>query len=115
MLIINNMCNVLCIKKNNITNAVLFHPKGSRCRDGERSGENEVFSARDSEPSSPGTSPLPPSTNSPKELLKVVPAPPPKENVWAKRSAASTGSSEGDGRPPVSPVSPGGSTPPKLR
>ncbi|KAK5912798.1 hypothetical protein CesoFtcFv8_002636 [Champsocephalus esox] len=88
--------------------------RGSRCRDGERSGENEVFSARDSEPSSPGTSPLPPSTNSPKELLKVVPAPPPKENVWAKRSAASTGSSEGDGRPPVSPVSPGGSTPPKL-
>ncbi|XP_063766803.1 eukaryotic translation initiation factor 4Ba isoform X3 [Eleginops maclovinus] len=88
--------------------------RGSRCRDGERSGENEVFSARDSEPSSPGTSPLPPSINSSKELLKVVPAPPPKENVWAKRSAASTGSSEGDGRPPVSPVSPSGSTPPKL-
>ncbi|XP_075951735.1 eukaryotic translation initiation factor 4Ba isoform X2 [Anarhichas minor] len=88
--------------------------RGSRCRDGERSGENEVFSAREGEPSSPGTSPLPPPISSAKEPLKVVPAPPPKENVWAKRSAASTGSSEGDGRPPVSPVSPSDSTPPKL-
>ncbi|XP_056293415.1 eukaryotic translation initiation factor 4B-like isoform X2 [Pseudoliparis swirei] len=91
--------------------------RGSRCRDTERSGENEVFSGREGEPSSPGTSPLPPppATSCPKELLKVVLAPPPKENVWAKRSAASTGSSEGgDGRPPASPVSPGDSAPPKL-
>uniref|UniRef100_G3NZ55 Eukaryotic translation initiation factor 4B n=1 Tax=Gasterosteus aculeatus aculeatus TaxID=481459 RepID=G3NZ55_GASAC len=89
--------------------------RGSRCRDSERSGENEVFSGREGEPSSPGTSPQPPITICSKEPLKVMPAPPPKENVWAKRSAASTGSSEGDGRPPVSPVSPSGSTPPKLR
>uniref|UniRef100_G3NZ46 Eukaryotic translation initiation factor 4B n=1 Tax=Gasterosteus aculeatus aculeatus TaxID=481459 RepID=G3NZ46_GASAC len=88
--------------------------RGSRCRDSERSGENEVFSGREGEPSSPGTSPQPPITICSKEPLKVMPAPPPKENVWAKRSAASTGSSEGDGRPPVSPVSPSGSTPPKL-
>ncbi|KAF1391404.1 hypothetical protein PFLUV_G00041760 [Perca fluviatilis] len=89
--------------------------RGSRCRDSERSGENEVFSGREGEPSSPGTSPQPPPSSSSKEPLKVMPAPPPKENVWAKRSAASTGSSEGDGRPPVSPVSPSGSAPPKLR
>ncbi|XP_062419828.1 eukaryotic translation initiation factor 4Ba isoform X1 [Pungitius pungitius] len=88
--------------------------RGSRCRDSERSGENEVFSGREGEPSSPGTSPQPPIIICSKEPLKVMPAPPPKENVWAKRSAASTGSSEGDGRPPVSPVSPSGSTPPKL-
>ncbi|XP_037637596.1 eukaryotic translation initiation factor 4Ba isoform X3 [Sebastes umbrosus] len=88
--------------------------RGSRCRDNERSGENEVFSGREGEPSSPGTSPLPPSTICSKEPLKVMPAPPPKENAWAKRSAASTSSNEGDGRPPVSPVSPGGSAPPKL-
>ncbi|XP_026162504.1 eukaryotic translation initiation factor 4Ba isoform X2 [Mastacembelus armatus] len=88
--------------------------RGSRCRDSERSGENEVFSGKEGEPSSPGTSPRPPSVNSSKEPLKVMPAPPPKENAWARRSAGCTGSSEGDGRPPVSPVSPSGSTPPKL-
>ncbi|XP_068455143.1 eukaryotic translation initiation factor 4Ba isoform X2 [Clinocottus analis] len=88
--------------------------RGSRCRDSERSGENEVFGGREGEPSSPGTSPLPPPSSCSKEPLKVMPAPPPKENVWAKRSAASTGSSEGDSRPPVSPVSPSGAAPPKL-
>ncbi|KAM7401849.1 hypothetical protein PAMP_017126 [Pampus punctatissimus] len=85
--------------------------RASRCRDGERTGENEVFSGREDEPSSPGASPRPPSTSSSKEPLKVMPAPPPKENAWAKRSAVSTGSSEGDGR---SPVSPSGSAPPKF-
>ncbi|XP_076610556.1 eukaryotic translation initiation factor 4Ba isoform X2 [Chaetodon auriga] len=88
--------------------------RGSRCRDSERSGENEVFSGREGDSSSPGASPQPTSTGSAKEPLKVMPAPPPKENAWAKRSAASTGSSDGDGRPPVSPVSPSGSGPPKL-
>ncbi|KAM9759535.1 eukaryotic translation initiation factor 4Ba isoform 2-T2 [Menidia menidia] len=87
--------------------------RGSRCQDRERSGENEVFSGREG-----NTSPVPParssSTSSTKEPLKVMPAPPPKENAWAKRSAVSTGSSEGDGRAPVSPVSPGGSAPPKF-
>uniref|UniRef100_A0A665SW80 Eukaryotic translation initiation factor 4B n=1 Tax=Echeneis naucrates TaxID=173247 RepID=A0A665SW80_ECHNA len=82
-------------------------------RDSERSGENEVFSGREGDPSSPGPASRPPSTSSSKEPLKVMPAPPPKENAWAKRSAVSTGSSEGDGRVPVSPVSPSGSTPPK--
>ncbi|KAK2862358.1 hypothetical protein Q5P01_001891 [Channa striata] len=88
--------------------------RGSRCRDSERSGENEVFSGREGEPSSPGHSSRPPSTSSSKEPLKVMPAPPPKENAWAKRSAACTRSSEGDGHAPVSPVSPSGSGPPKL-
>ncbi|XP_028261038.1 eukaryotic translation initiation factor 4Ba isoform X2 [Parambassis ranga] len=88
--------------------------RGSRCRDGERSGENEGASEREGNPSSPGPASRPPSTSSSKEPLKVMPAPPPKENAWAKRSAASTGSSEGDGRPPVSPVSPSGSAPPKF-
>nr|XP_054606702.1 eukaryotic translation initiation factor 4B [Nothobranchius furzeri] len=87
--------------------------RGSRCRDSERPGDNEVFSGRE-ESSSPGSSPLPPSTSSSKEPLKVMPAPPPKENVWAKRSAVSTGSVDGDPRQPASPVSPGGSTPPKF-
>ncbi|XP_017278391.1 eukaryotic translation initiation factor 4Ba isoform X2 [Kryptolebias marmoratus] len=87
--------------------------KGSRCRDGERSGENEVFSGREGA-SSPTSSPRPSSTSSTKEPLKVMPAPPPKENAWAKRSAVSTGSNEGDARHPVSPVSPGSSTPPKF-
>uniref|UniRef100_A0A8D3D2N2 Eukaryotic translation initiation factor 4B n=1 Tax=Scophthalmus maximus TaxID=52904 RepID=A0A8D3D2N2_SCOMX len=86
--------------------------RGSRCRDGEHPGENEVFSGRDSDPSSPGPTSSPPPLDSSKESLKVMPAPPPKENVWAKRSAVSTGSSEGEGRPPVSPVSPSGSLPP---
>lgn len=92
---------------------IASHSTGSRCRDGERSGENEVFSGREGEPSSPGASPIPPSSSSSKEPLKVMPAPPPKENAWAKRSAATTGSSDGEGRPPVSPVSPSSSTPPK--
>lgn len=87
----------------------------SRCRDGERSGENEVFSGREGEPSSPVSSSRPSSTSSSKDPLKVMPAPPPKENAWAKRSAVNSNSSDGDGRPPVSPVSPGGSAPLKLR
>ncbi|KAJ0068982.1 hypothetical protein NL108_015752 [Boleophthalmus pectinirostris] len=82
--------------------------RGSRCRE-ERSGENEVFN-QEAEPTSP-TSPRPP-TSAPKEPLKVMPAPPPKENAWAKRSAgASTGSSEGERGQPVSPS---GNTPPKI-
>ncbi|KAK7916394.1 hypothetical protein WMY93_012155 [Mugilogobius chulae] len=73
--------------------------RGSRCKE-ERSGENEVF-GQDPEPTSP-TSPRPPGPAA-KEPLKVMPAPPPKENAWAKRSAGvSTGSSEGE-RGPVSP------------
>ncbi|XP_034440857.1 eukaryotic translation initiation factor 4B-like isoform X3 [Hippoglossus hippoglossus] len=88
--------------------------RGSRCGDNDRSGENEVFSAREGEPSSPGPPSRPPSTSSSKEPLKVMPAPPPKENAWAKRGVVNTGSSDGEGQPPVSPVSPSGSAPPKL-
>ncbi|XP_056130997.1 eukaryotic translation initiation factor 4Ba isoform X2 [Lampris incognitus] len=86
--------------------------RGSRRRESERSVENEVFSGKEDDPSSPvASSPRPPSTSSSKEPLKVMPAPPPKENAWAKRSAASAGCSEGEG---CSPVSPSGTSPPKL-
>ncbi|XP_072307568.1 eukaryotic translation initiation factor 4B-like isoform X2 [Eucyclogobius newberryi] len=78
--------------------------RGSRCRD-ERPGENEVF-GQEAEPTSP-SSPRPP-VLAPKEPLKVMPAPPPKENVWAKRSA---GGSEGERGPPVSPDA---NTPPRV-
>lgn len=101
-----------CHCTGNRHNSFFFFLPVSRCRDNERSGENEVFSGREDEPSSPGPPSRPPSTSSAKEPLKVMPAPPPKENAWAKRSAASTGSNEGEGRPPVSPS---GSAPPKLR
>ncbi|KAG7275567.1 hypothetical protein CRUP_014949 [Coryphaenoides rupestris] len=83
--------------------------RGSRRRESERSVE-EVFSGREEECSSPGASPRPPSTSSssaaPKEPLKVMPAPPPKENAWAKRSTvSSTSASDGEARSPVSPSS----------
>uniref|UniRef100_A0A672QBS3 Eukaryotic translation initiation factor 4B n=1 Tax=Sinocyclocheilus grahami TaxID=75366 RepID=A0A672QBS3_SINGR len=79
-----------------------------RRRESERSVENEVFSSRDEDPSSHGNQTA---TSKQEGLpLKVVPAPPPKENPWAKRSAMSAGSSESDSKPVVSPSS---STPPK--
>ncbi|XP_066564453.1 eukaryotic translation initiation factor 4Ba isoform X3 [Amia ocellicauda] len=81
--------------------------RSSRRRESERSVENEVF-GRDEDPPSPGARPPAKHDSLP---LKVVPAPPPKENAWAKRSTVSGGSSEGEGR---SPVSPGTSGPPKL-
>ncbi|XP_077459587.1 eukaryotic translation initiation factor 4Ba isoform X2 [Stigmatopora argus] len=82
--------------------------RGSQCRDSERSGENEVFSGREDESSPPASSSQPPPA---KEPLKVMPAPPPKENAWAKRSAATVSSAEPEGR---APVSPDGSAPPKF-
>uniref|UniRef100_A0A3P8Y771 Eukaryotic translation initiation factor 4B n=1 Tax=Esox lucius TaxID=8010 RepID=A0A3P8Y771_ESOLU len=86
-------------------------PGISRRRESERSVENEVFSGREDDPASPGA--RPPSANSStsssssKEPLKVMPAPPPKENAWAKRPAVNAGSG--------APVSPGDAGPPKLR
>uniref|UniRef100_A0A673LD24 Eukaryotic translation initiation factor 4B-like n=1 Tax=Sinocyclocheilus rhinocerous TaxID=307959 RepID=A0A673LD24_9TELE len=79
-----------------------------RRRESERSVENEVFSSRDEDSSLHGNQ----VTTSKQEglPLKVVPAPPPKENPWAKRSAMSAGSSESDSKPVVSPSS---SAPPK--
>ncbi|XP_016088658.1 eukaryotic translation initiation factor 4B-like isoform X4 [Sinocyclocheilus grahami] len=82
--------------------------RAPRRRESERSVENEVFSSRDEDPSSHGNQTA---TSKQEGLpLKVVPAPPPKENPWAKRSAMSAGSSESDSKPVVSPSS---STPPK--
>ncbi|XP_027000712.1 eukaryotic translation initiation factor 4Ba isoform X3 [Tachysurus fulvidraco] len=71
--------------------------RGSRRRESERSLENEVFSGRDDEPPSPGSHV--PSSKQDGLSLKVVPAPPPKENAWAKRSAMSSGSSENEVKP----------------
>ncbi|XP_016392216.1 eukaryotic translation initiation factor 4B-like [Sinocyclocheilus rhinocerous] len=82
--------------------------RAPRRRESERSVENEVFSSRDEDSSLHGNQ----VTTSKQEglPLKVVPAPPPKENPWAKRSAMSAGSSESDSKPVVSPSS---SAPPK--
>ncbi|KAL0977830.1 hypothetical protein UPYG_G00161840 [Umbra pygmaea] len=82
----------------------------SRRRESERSVENDVFSGKEDETSSPGARP-PSVSSSSKEPLKVMPAPPPKENAWAKRPVVSTGSSDGERRAPVSPSD---AAPPKL-
>nr|XP_005162013.1 eukaryotic translation initiation factor 4B isoform X1 [Danio rerio] len=77
--------------------------RGQRRRESERSVENEVFSSRDEELSSHGSQS--PASKQEALPLKVVPAPPPKENAWAKRSAMSAGSTESDSKPAVSPSS----------
>lgn len=54
----------------------------TRRRESEKSLENETFSKEDDTPS--------PTSKTPKEEklpLKVMPAPPPKENAWVKRSS----------------------------
>uniref|UniRef100_A0A8C7GKK4 Eukaryotic translation initiation factor 4B n=1 Tax=Oncorhynchus kisutch TaxID=8019 RepID=A0A8C7GKK4_ONCKI len=86
--------------------------RASRRRESERSVENEVFSGKEDDPPSPVARPSSAnsSTFSSKEPLKVMPAPPPKDNVWAKRPALSTGSSEG-----CAPISTSDTAPPKLR
>ncbi|XP_069086745.1 eukaryotic translation initiation factor 4B isoform X6 [Pleurodeles waltl] len=78
--------------------------RSTRRRESEKSVENEVFS-KDEESTSPSSkgpkaeSPLP---------LKVMPAPPPKENAWVKRSttspAARSLSSDSDKQSPTSGV-----------
>ncbi|XP_021424250.2 eukaryotic translation initiation factor 4B isoform X1 [Oncorhynchus mykiss] len=85
--------------------------RASRRRESERSVENEVFSGKEDDPPSPVARPSSAnsSTFSSKEPLKVMPAPPPKENAWAKRPALSTGSSEG-----CAPISTSDTAPPKL-
>ncbi|XP_038870546.1 eukaryotic translation initiation factor 4B-like isoform X3 [Salvelinus namaycush] len=85
--------------------------RASRRRESERSVENEVFSGKEDDPPSPGSRPSSAnsSTFSSKEPLKVMPAPPPKENAWVKRPALSTGSSEG-----CAPISTSDTAPPKL-
>ncbi|XP_056606588.1 eukaryotic translation initiation factor 4Bb [Triplophysa dalaica] len=75
--------------------------KGSRSRDGNHS-ENEILSGQEDEPISPA-SPSP-SSNQGVLPVKVMPAPPPKENAWAKRSTGG-GANEGEVPPQVSPTS----------
>uniref|UniRef100_H3BD23 Eukaryotic translation initiation factor 4B n=1 Tax=Latimeria chalumnae TaxID=7897 RepID=H3BD23_LATCH len=70
--------------------------RASRRRESEKSVENEVFKEEE-QPQSPGA-------KSPKQEqlpLKVVPAPPPKENAWAKRSSGSGMGSESEPRSPT--------------
>ncbi|XP_051752872.1 eukaryotic translation initiation factor 4Bb isoform X2 [Ctenopharyngodon idella] len=74
-------------------------PKGSRSQDGEHS-ENEVFSGQEDEPISPACQS--PSSNQGGLPLKVMPAPPPKENVWAKRSTGGS-ANEKEGPPSAAP------------
>ncbi|XP_051563100.1 eukaryotic translation initiation factor 4Bb isoform X2 [Myxocyprinus asiaticus] len=71
-------------KERERTGSETSNPKGSRCRDGEHS-ENEIFSGQEDEPVFP-SSPSP-SSDQGGLPLKVMPAPPPKENAWAKRSS----------------------------
>ncbi|XP_051986603.1 eukaryotic translation initiation factor 4Bb isoform X2 [Xyrauchen texanus] len=85
-------------KERERTGSETSNPKGSRCRDGEHS-ENEVFSGQEDESVFP-TSPSPSDQGG--LPLKVMPAPPPKENAWAKRSSEG-GTNEKDVPPSVSP------------
>ncbi|KAK2889325.1 hypothetical protein Q8A67_014700 [Cirrhinus molitorella] len=82
-------------KERQRTGSESSHPKGSRCQDDEHS-ENEVFSGQEDEPISPA-SPSP-SSNQGGLPLKVMPAPPPKENAWAKRSTGGS-ANEKEGPP----------------
>uniref|UniRef100_A0A8D0HQQ8 Eukaryotic translation initiation factor 4B n=1 Tax=Sphenodon punctatus TaxID=8508 RepID=A0A8D0HQQ8_SPHPU len=66
----------------------------TRRRESEKSLENEAFSKEDDVPSP--TSKLPKEEKLP---LKVMPAPPPKENAWVKRSSNPTRSQSSDSEP----------------
>ncbi|XP_032871344.1 eukaryotic translation initiation factor 4B isoform X3 [Amblyraja radiata] len=72
-------------------------------RESEKSLDNEVFS-KEEEPQSPVSK-----SAKPDQLrLKVVPAPPPKENAWTKRTAggsSSTQNTESEATLPLSPTS----------
>uniref|UniRef100_A0A8C7QRF3 Eukaryotic translation initiation factor 4B n=1 Tax=Oncorhynchus mykiss TaxID=8022 RepID=A0A8C7QRF3_ONCMY len=74
-------------------------PGSHRCD--RRESERSVDSGREEEPSSPVTLPPPRLDGQP---LKVVFAPPPKENAWAKRTTPVGGSSEVT--PPYNPHAP---------
>ncbi|XP_078287659.1 eukaryotic translation initiation factor 4Ba isoform X6 [Rhinoraja longicauda] len=78
-------------------------PAGRVRRESEKSLDNEVFS-KEEEPQSPVSK-----SAKPDQLrLKVVPAPPPKENAWTKRTAggsSSTQNTESEATLPLSPTS----------
>ncbi|KAG1942557.1 eukaryotic translation initiation factor 4Bb isoform X2 [Pimephales promelas] len=80
-------------KERQRTGSESSQPKGPRSHDGEHS-ENDVFSGQEDEPISPACTS--PSSHQGGLPLKVMPAPPPKENAWAKRSpGGSTNEKEG--------------------
>ncbi|XP_077054501.1 eukaryotic translation initiation factor 4Bb isoform X1 [Siphateles boraxobius] len=88
-------------KERQRTGSESSQPKGSRSQDGEHS-ENEVFSGQEDELISPACTS--PSSNQGGLPLKVMPAPPPKENAWAKRSPGG-GANEKEGTPLAAPKS----------
>ncbi|XP_038642410.1 eukaryotic translation initiation factor 4Ba isoform X5 [Scyliorhinus canicula] len=72
-------------------------------RESEKSLDNDIFS-KEEEPQSPVSK----STKPDQLPLKVVPAPPPKENAWTKRTgggSSSSQSAEADVAAPLSPAS----------
>uniref|UniRef100_UPI00398F8DE8 eukaryotic translation initiation factor 4Ba isoform X3 n=1 Tax=Pristiophorus japonicus TaxID=55135 RepID=UPI00398F8DE8 len=78
-------------------------------RESEKSLDNEVFS-KEEEPQSPVSKPAKPDQLPP----KVVPAPPPKENAWTKRTVGGSSSNqnaEAEVTAPLSPDSPPSSKP----
>ncbi|XP_064354704.1 eukaryotic translation initiation factor 4B isoform X2 [Dromaius novaehollandiae] len=80
----------------------------TRRRESEKSLENETFTKEDDAPS-PTSKP-----REEKQPLKVMPAPPPKENAWVKRSSNPPGRSQSSDSEQHSPTS-GSQTAPSLQ
>uniref|UniRef100_A0A8C3GHK9 Eukaryotic translation initiation factor 4B n=1 Tax=Cairina moschata TaxID=8855 RepID=A0A8C3GHK9_CAIMO len=80
-------------------------PPATRRRESEKSLENEPLAREDEAPSPPAR------PQEEKQPLKAVPAPPPKENAWVKRStnppARPPGSDSEQHSPPSSQTAPG--------
>ncbi|XP_069762696.1 eukaryotic translation initiation factor 4Ba isoform X2 [Narcine bancroftii] len=70
-------------------------------RESEKSVDNEVFS-KEEEPQSPVSKSVKPD----QLRLKVVPAPPPKENAWTKRTAGGSSSNQNTETEATLPLSP---------
>ncbi|XP_067832760.1 eukaryotic translation initiation factor 4B-like isoform X2 [Heptranchias perlo] len=76
-------------------------PAGRVRRESEKSLDNEVFS-KEEEPQSPVSK----SAKADQLPLKVVPAPPPKENAWTKRTVGGSNSNQNAEAEVIAPVSP---------
>ncbi|XP_033927278.1 LOW QUALITY PROTEIN: eukaryotic translation initiation factor 4B [Melopsittacus undulatus] len=80
----------------------------TRRRESEKSLENEALAKEEEAPSPPG-----PKAKEEKQPLKVMPAPPPKENAWVKRSSHPPARSQSSDSEQHSPTS-SSQTPPSL-
>lgn len=76
MSLVTPLCSLACDPT-----FVRVSPAATRRRESEKSLENETFTKEDDAPS-PSSKP-----KEEKQPLKVMPAPPPKENAWVKRSS----------------------------